>query len=90
MTDTVGFSVGPVSGSVSSGISSSSLFSVSTAETTSYGGEVGDLLGEDWDRWQYDFGMAVYTAGLPAGGDAPTTVPVQVITFWTVPLGSGY
>jgi hypothetical protein len=90
ITDSLEFSVGWASGTLSSGLSNSEMVTVTTVETTSYAGEVGDLAGDDWDRWHYDFGMAVYTDGLPAGGGAPTKVPVQVIAFWTEPNGSGY
>ncbi len=90
VTDELGFSIGPFEGSVTSGLTDSRIYSVTTSASTSFEAFVGDIHGADWDLWHYDFGMAVYTHGLPAGGGSPTEIPLQVITFWVDPVGAGY
>lgn len=83
----------------SSSTSRSDLYSVTFSDTTVYEGVVGDIAPGDWDAFQYDFGLAVYHHGVLAGPDneplpgsqQPTdTRPVQIVTFWTAPLGSAY
>ncbi|MCB9915040.1 MAG: VCBS repeat-containing protein [Planctomycetes bacterium] len=90
ITSEVEFSAAFATGGLSSSVSHSHTYTVTTSHATTYGGTVGDLAGDDWAAWHYDFGMAVYQHGVAAAGEAPSVTPLQVVTWWTAPHGTGY
>jgi hypothetical protein len=92
-----GFKVGGQQFGGSFGLTTSSIYTVTFTESTTYQGTVGDISSiADYEQWAYDFGLAVYHHGLPSDASnqplepVPGAVPFQVITFWTNPFGFGY
>ena len=92
-----GFTVAGTQAGGSFGVTTSSIYSVSVSEESTYEGVIGDIAPVDqYEQWAYDFGLVVYHHGLlsdsnnqPTGSEADT-VPFQVLTYWTRPFGTGY
>jgi hypothetical protein len=99
VTGEFGYSAGISSTRFSAGLASSTLYEVEISDVNAYEGVVGDIAGEDWDRWHFDFGLAVYHHGvlansnnqpLPPASQPKDVRPMQVVTYWVSPLGSSY
>ncbi|MEM6676041.1 MAG: hypothetical protein AAF726_24540 [Planctomycetota bacterium] len=82
---TAGVQIGPYSFDGSVGLTDGTIYSVATAEDTSYTATIGDIAStSEWSSWSYAAGMVVYQER-----DA-FFAPVQVMRYWVDAFGSAY
>ena len=74
-----------VSAGYSQGWDDTKAYSVTTGKETHFVGTVGDIdEGKDYKHYLYNYGLFVYETKLAAGES------VQVLDYWTEPLGDGF
>ncbi len=91
------YKAGPVVAGYSVGATMAESYTFTILQKTSYKGSVGCIGSEDdYEAWLYDWGFLVYNRGVlcddmnePAGYEEGVA-PIQIITYWTMPLGTGY
>ncbi|MEM9379640.1 MAG: hypothetical protein AAGB93_06775 [Planctomycetota bacterium] len=77
--------VGPYSMGGSVGLTDGQIYTVATAQDTSYSATLGDIASQaEWTDWKYAAGMVIYQER------SAFFAPVQVMRYWVDPFGPAY